>query len=796
MSKFCINSFREPSKENHIVYGWIWNSHITRESVDRQLTEYAACGIRGIYILPEPADFRPEQMRTFLFPEYLSEDFFEMVEYAIQKAKALGMECWLYDEGGWPSGGACGNTVRENPEAVETVIRTNEVILKTGDIYCPKEEIFPFIGTVRITEAFCAEEETVVTEYFFKKLDTPSLNHVDTTNPDVVDTFIGNTYEAYYKYLNYMFGKEITLFFTDEPSVIYSLIPKNLVETFITEYGYDVTDFLPVILDASLAQTEKQKQARIDYGRLVGQLFYKNYCKKLSDWCNDHNIRFGGHLDLDHIPDGGAHQMYFSHVHALSAFTVPGIDVIWQQIRYPHKNTVPVAEGSPFFPRIAPSAARQSGKKLALTETFGVYGDGLTPDEMRYILNYQAIRGINIFNIFSLTSTDERLGAMVERPVFTPKKPGFYNMTGFHTYYARLSYLLRLGDVVCDTALYHPSADFWANPQICVDACKAYNRAGAELEDKNIWFEIVDDYGIESARVTPNGLKIGDAVYKHIKVPECRYMPESVRAKITPYIGDGKPSLAVKNNKLRVMIRKVENGTLWFIFNEGEDIAEETLDIPAKNLYRLKLQSGEICNAKAADISLVCGEIAVFFSSNEAFPCDPQETEYSLEITEFKPIKARQFLLGSSGIDMKEIDLTAVPKHEFSGEITYMAEYTLPNEPQPQERYRLILDGTSVSASAFLNGKKVADFGMSPMIAVISGSELTQKGNLELSVANTAADEILAKCDVINSYPKPEVGPYHAVSFEFEKRRPQLKLGHVRIEKLGKLGMLDNKKHV
>jgi len=623
-----------------------------------------------------------------------------------------------------------------------------------------------------------------VTEYYFKKLENPSRNHIDTTNPDAVDTFINNTYEAYYKHLKTMFGEDVTLFFTDEPSVIPDLVPKNLIQKFTAEYGYDITDFLPVIADARLAQTERQQQARIDYGRLIGQLFYENYCKKLADWCGEHKIRFGGHLDKDHIPDGGAHQLYFSHVHALSAFDVPGVDVIWHQIRYPHNNATPTTEATPFFPRIASSAARQSGKKLALTETFGVYGDGMTQDEMRYVLNYQAIRGINVFNILSLTSSDQRFCAMVERPVFTAKKPGFYNMTGFHIYYARLSYLLRLGEVVCDTALYHPSGDFWANPQICAEACKNYNQAGTELEQNNVYFEIVDDYGLEKAQVTSDGLKIGNAVYKHIIVPECRYMPRAIRAKVALYLDINQSKPVVHNDKLRVMTRKLNNGVLWFIFNEGATTVEETLNIPTQNLYRLQLQSGEIYRAENAHISLVCGDIAVFLASDEILPCDPQETEYSVEITGFTPVRARRFTLSTAGIDMEDIDVDAVPEQDFSGEITYMAEYILPYKPKADERYRIVLENTSVSASAYLSGKKVADFGLTPMTALVSGADLAQNGKLELVVANTAADEILSKGDVINSYPPAEIGPYHAISVEYEKRRPQLKAGHVRIEKV------------
>jgi hypothetical protein len=44
-----------------------------------------------------------------------------------------------------------------------------------------------------------------------------------------------------------------------------------------------------------------------------------------------------------------------------------------------------------FFPRLASSAARQTGHTVAVTESLGIYGDGLTHDTIRYVMNYQYI---------------------------------------------------------------------------------------------------------------------------------------------------------------------------------------------------------------------------------------------------------------------------------------------------------------------------------------------------------------------------------------------------------------------
>ncbi len=784
MSAFCADEFKTPSKEHNVVYSWVWSALMTRAEIDRQLADFAKAGIGGLYILPEPPEFRPQTLRTFLSPPYLSEAFFDLVAYALDRAGAYGMELWLYDEGGWPSGGACGHTRAENAQAVETVLAKTDVHVALGETYTPPADKTAFVGCDRVETAFVAVEDMMVSEYGLVQVGDKHLNRIDSTNGGVVDTFIRNTYEPYYDHLKEMFGQNIGMIFTDEPSVIGGLMPQNVFTLFAEKYGYDLCDFLPVLQNADLAQTRQQEQARIDYGRLVGELFYENYCQKIADWCHAHGIRFGGHLDLDHLSQGGVLQQYFSHLHALSAFDVPGVDVIWRQIKPPHADEPPVSEGSSFFPRIASSAARQTGKKLALTESFAVYGDALTPDEMRYVLNYQAIRGINVFNVMLMACTDARTATLIERPTFTPSKPGFFHLKHLNTYYARLSYLLRLGERVCDTALYHPSADFWGNNNTRERAIGAYDVLGASMEKENIDFDIIDDYGIERATVTPEGLKLGDAVYRHIAVPSCCFMPSAVAEKIAPFIVTEMPILPTVLPHLRIMVRKTAAETLWFVFNEGEETARETLPITGQHLYQLDLQNGEIYAVEQAEVSLICGEMAVFLSTDAKLPCGKDKETYAVEICNFTPIRAKRFVIDDRGVSLRAVEPDEIIT-PFSGEITFAAAYVLPVAPLAGETYRLTLEDTAVTASVAINGKTLADFGMTPMTAIVDGGDLLQEGIIELTVANTAADEILAKRDVIAAFPAAEVGPYHEKSLTFEQNCPALRCGKLHIEKLG-----------
>ena len=132
---FDIDSFISPDVCHAPIYVWVWNDICSYRIIDEQLDEMKNLGIRAFYILPEPKNFRPDTMPTNLVPDYLSDEFFELCAYAIKKSKELGMLCWIYDEGGWPSGGACGRVLRDHPEYAREILKVCENNFSSGDIY-------------------------------------------------------------------------------------------------------------------------------------------------------------------------------------------------------------------------------------------------------------------------------------------------------------------------------------------------------------------------------------------------------------------------------------------------------------------------------------------------------------------------------------------------------------------------------------------------------------------------------------------------------------------------------------
>jgi hypothetical protein len=99
--------FKNPPNQYRSAPLWVWNDDVTEEQIDQQLKDFKAGGMGGVFIHPRPG----------LITEYLSEEWFLLCKYTVEKGKELGMDVWLYDENSYPSGFAGGHVPSEMPES-------------------------------------------------------------------------------------------------------------------------------------------------------------------------------------------------------------------------------------------------------------------------------------------------------------------------------------------------------------------------------------------------------------------------------------------------------------------------------------------------------------------------------------------------------------------------------------------------------------------------------------------------------------------------------------------------------
>ena len=532
-SRFSMAAFQNADTPFQPAYAWIWNDQIESAELRRRLDGLRRAGIRTVYVLPEPKNFRPERIRTFLEPDYLTDEFMRLVREAAEYALSIGMNVWMYDEGGWPSGGACGRTVEKHPRMIRKALCAREETLPAETAYLLKaNDVAAFtaengaLRRVKPGERF--PEKRTLTVYGVRLGEGWTT---DSLQDGIGEAFVRETHERYAKFLGDLFPR-VPFMFTDEPGTGSFPWPDGFAEKFLSRFGYDLRDHLPALFSLSEDASGMDARAREDYRALQGELFRANYMRPIHDWCRRNGVRFTGHLDIDHMTDGCMAHGYGTVLQQLREFDVPGVDVIWRQIDIPKDGKPVCYEGNGFFERFASSAAAQTGGTLAVTESFGVYGASLTGKLARFVILHQLARGVNVFNFMCLSYTPKNALALVERPEYVEEMPGFFHLRGLNDFTARASWLMQLGAPAARAALYFPARDIWAGGTRAKNAIDGFERLGQALERAQVDFDILDEEGLRMAARDGNALTLGLARYETVLVPRGATLSDALREKL------------------------------------------------------------------------------------------------------------------------------------------------------------------------------------------------------------------------------------------------------------------------
>lgn len=532
-SRFSMAAFQNADTPFQPAYAWIWNDQIESAELRRRLDGLRRAGIRTVYVLPEPKNFRPERIRTFLEPDYLTDEFMRLVREAAEYALSIGMNVWMYDEGGWPSGGACGRTVEKHPRMIRKALCAREETLPAETAYVLKaNDVAAFtaengaLRRVKPGERF--PEKRTLTVYGVRLGEGWTT---DSLQDGIGEAFVRETHERYARFLGDLFPR-VPFMFTDEPGTGSFPWPDGFAEKFLSRFGYDLRDHLPALFSLSEDASGMDARAREDYRALQGELFRANYMRPIHDWCRRNGVRFTGHLDIDHMTDGCMAHGYGTVLQQLREFDVPGVDVIWRQIDIPKDGKPACYEGNGFFERFASSAAAQTGGTLAVTESFGVYGASLTGKLARFVILHQLARGVNVFNFMCLSYTPKNALALVERPEYVEEMPGFFHLRGLNDFTARASWLMQLGAPAARAALYFPARDIWAGGTRAENAIDGFERLGQALERAQVDFDILDEEGLRMAARDGNALTLGLARYETVLVPRGATLSDALREKL------------------------------------------------------------------------------------------------------------------------------------------------------------------------------------------------------------------------------------------------------------------------
>ena len=512
----------EPSAAYRPAMFWLLKGELTAERMREQIGQMQERGCGGFFLHPMGEKFRLEHFISGMNPPYLSEEYFELIRVAVEEAAQRGMYAWLYDEGGWPSGTAQGKVVEGHPEFRGQVLRVGGEGEPIAEVQVGGERLRFVAG--------------------------PGGYPVDTLNPAAVRRFIEVTHERYAQYVGDHFGTTIPGIFTDEVrapgEVGTDEVPwtTGALEEFERRRGFDLTEYLPILFsDEALGLAfaehfgeEEVVAVRCEFCELWTDRFEEAYWRQIDDWCAEHDLIHTGHVGgEDNLPDHirGAFGHFFKSAGALHA---PGVDVIWRQI-FPGQESFS-------FPQLASSALAQRAEKtmpgasewtaLVPSESFAVYGFGFTPEQMRWVADFQFLRGVNYLAPMALyydTSGGHFIGTMSQLGEGNPPWE-FFGELADHA--ARMSAAVRCTEPVADVAVYYPIEAAWLGGEALEAAWESLQRVTRALHKRQVAFDFIDARTIAAASVEDGYLATPGQFYGSVVVPETPVLAAEVAERL------------------------------------------------------------------------------------------------------------------------------------------------------------------------------------------------------------------------------------------------------------------------
>ena len=141
--KLTAEDFKNPASEYRAAPFWAWNNKLDKNELVWQIEQLKKMGFGGFHM----------HVRTGMATDYLSDEYMEIVNACVEKARKEKMLAWLYDEDRWPSG-AAGGIVTKNPQ-----YRIRHLLLTRKPYGTPAE--FVAEKRSRVTSGRCENGELV-----------------------------------------------------------------------------------------------------------------------------------------------------------------------------------------------------------------------------------------------------------------------------------------------------------------------------------------------------------------------------------------------------------------------------------------------------------------------------------------------------------------------------------------------------------------------------------------------------------------------------------------------------------
>ncbi len=508
MKKTIFGKLDKIEKKYRPIPFWSWNDKLDPELLRWQVREMEKSGHGGYFM----------HARGGLQTEYLGEEWMECVEACLDEAHKTDMEPWLYDEDGWPSGFGGGK------------------VTELGDKYH---------GRWLVIEKFATKEEAENADianllnifeiegkvYVVSHKSNPY--YIDVMSHDAVAEFIKSTHQAYYERFKESFNGHMKGFFTDEPRLSGDFegdVPwsYDIPEEFLNTHGYDILDNLYALF----MKSEGYEKIRYDFYQTVNDMFVKHYMKQIQDWCNEHNCKLTGHVMMEESiftqMTGTAGVMPFYEY-----MDVPGIDSLRRAI------------SSPIMPRQLSSAAHQTGKKQTLTESFALTGWNVRMEELKWIIDWQLVNGVNLLCQHLEGYTLRGLRKRDYPPSLFYQIPWWEKYKILNDYVSRIGKMLAEGEYSADVLLLHPMRSGWIvyegnqNDEI-IKIDDDFTYATEFLSGLQVEYDLGDEGMLKRlGGVDGDKIRLGQAEYRAVVLPSMVAIDENTAKMLIEFAANG-----------------------------------------------------------------------------------------------------------------------------------------------------------------------------------------------------------------------------------------------------------------
>lgn len=492
---------------------WSWNDKLEAEQLKEQIQWMKRNGMGGYFM----------HARSGLQTEYLSEEWMECVEQCIREGKALGMQSWIYDENGWPSGFVGGKLLEDEKN------RDQYIVMRIGK-FDTNATVSYLLDGEKLLRADCCEPDGEYLNLYIKR----SMSTVDILNPKVVRQFLQLTHEGYRERLGAGFSEAIEGFFTDEPQYYRWNTPYTdmLDDYWKQRFQKDILDELGLLF----VEKEGYRTFRYRYWRAMQEMMLSSYAKSVYEWCDEHGVKLTGHyieettMGLQMMCCGGV-MPFYEYMH------IPGIDWLGKETT------------SELSPKQVGSVAAQLGKKQVLTETFACCGWDVTPAQLRRIAGFQYVNGVNLM-CQHLVPYSERGSRKYDHPAhYSEINPWVKEeFETFNNYFARLGYFLGEGKQQVTVAVLHPirSTYFDYKREMLEEGFgvaeldEQLQQACRLLSSRGIEYHFLDEtllakYGF----VKQYQIGCGRCVYDYLILPSVLTMDQTTEKLLEQYVRNG-----------------------------------------------------------------------------------------------------------------------------------------------------------------------------------------------------------------------------------------------------------------